>query len=137
MMPARSTPETKAAFCTALVVTGGNVSAACKAVGISRTTPYTWTEEDPEFEAAWERAKKMGAEVLEDAARERAFSGVTEPIYYLGSQVGTIQKYSDTLTIFLLKGAMPEKYRERTDVNVRGDLNVVDAIRAGRARVGM
>ena len=33
------------------------------------------------------------------------------------------REYSDLLTIFLLKGAMPEKYRERRGVEVSGGLD--------------
>ena len=29
---------------------------------------------------------------------------------------GTVQKYSDNLLMFLIKGAMPEKYRERYEI---------------------
>ena len=35
------------------------------------------------------------------------------PVYYQGKEVGQIRKFSDTLLIFLLKGARPETYRER------------------------
>lgn len=35
-----------------------------------------------------------------------------------------MKKYSDTLTIFLLKGAMPEKYRERVDTRVDGGMTL-------------
>ncbi len=32
--------------------------------------------------------------------------------------MGTIREYSDTLLIFLMKGAMPETYRERIDISM-------------------
>ena len=38
-------------------------------------------------------------------------------MYYKGEVVGTIRKYSDTLLIFLLKGALPEVYRERYEIS--------------------
>ena len=136
-MNSKTTTEKQSAFFAAVVATGGNVTRACKAVELDRSTPYRWAEEDPEFAEMFARAKQLGAEVLEDAVRGRAFDGVTEPIYYLGSKVGTIQKYSDTLAIFLLKGAMPEKYRERADVSMKGEVNLIEAIRAGRARAGL
>lgn len=136
MSTLKSTPERKSAFCTALVVTGGNVTRACEAVGIDRTTPYTWCEEDPAFEAAWVLAVKRGAEVLEDELRRRAFEGVAEPVFHQGIQVGTVQKYSDTLGIFLIKGAMPDKYRERQQVEHSGQVDVVSVLNAARNRVG-
>ena len=32
---------------------------------------------------------------------------------------------------------MPEKYRERADVSMKGEVNLIEAIRAGRARAGL
>lgn len=130
----KSTPEKKAAFCAALVVTGGNVTQACKAVDIDRTTPYTWCEEDPPFAKAWDRAKQIGCEVLEDEARRRAFEGCDRPVFYQGDECGVMREYSDTLAIFLLKGGMPEKYRERVELS--GTIDIADRLVAARGRTG-
>lgn len=114
------TPERLTAFCAALATTGGNVSRACEAVGISRMTAYNWREDDPEFAKAWDNAKAIGAEALEDEATRRAFEGTEKPVFHQGVECGTIREYSDTLTIFLLKGAKPEKYRERVSSEISG-----------------
>lgn len=50
----------------------------------------------------------------------RAREGVDEPVFYQGDECGSVRKYSDTLAIFLLKGAMPEKYRENTRMELTG-----------------
>lgn len=114
----KETPERIEAFCAALAVSGGNVSRACQAVDITRMTAYRWRENDPEFAQAWERAKRIGLEALEDEATRRAFEGTERPVFYMGKKLRhTIKEYSDTLAIFLLKGGMPEKYRERSEVN--------------------
>ncbi len=113
------TPEKLTAFCAALAETC-NVGKACAAVGISRQTAYNWREDDPEFAAAWERAMKAGVMGLEDEAHRRAFDGVDEPVFYKGDECGTVRKYSDTLTIFLLKAHNPEKYREKTSMELTG-----------------
>lgn len=110
------------------MASGGNVSRACQAVDIDRTTPYTWRDEDEEFASAWEKAKQWGAEALEDEARRRAYEGTDKPVFYLGGQVGTIREYSDTLAIFLLKGAMPEKYRDNTKIEHSGSLTLEKAL---------
>lgn len=47
--------------------------------------------------------------------------------------VDTVRKYSDTLTIFLLKGAMPEKYRERQDLNLSGKISLADLVTGSMA----
>ena len=75
---------------------------ACKAAGIGRTTVYAWRQDDDEFARAWDEALADAADVLEASAYQRALEGDT------------------TLTIFLLKGAMPDKYRERTSTELTG-----------------
>lgn len=114
------TPERLAAFCAALATSGGNVSRACEAVDISRMTAYNWREENPEFAAAWDRAKAIGLDALEDEATRRAFEGTDKPVFHQGMECGTIREYSDTLAIFLLKGGKPEKYRERVSQELTG-----------------
>jgi hypothetical protein len=69
-----------------------NVSAACRRARISRQAAYQERESDPEFAAAWDKAKESGLDSLEDKAVQRA------------------EKESDTLMIFLLKAHRPRVY---------------------------
>lgn len=78
-------------------------------------TAYEWRENDADFAAAWDRAKAIGMDALEDEATRRAFEGVDEPIVHMGIITDTVKKYSDTLAIFLLKGGKPEKYKDRVE----------------------
>lgn len=119
-MNVKITPEKQIAFCAALAAAGGSVTRACEAVGVSRTTAYRWREEDAEFAAEWDRAKAIGLDALEDEALRRAFEGVEVPVLHHGKVVSTVRNYSDTLTIFLLKGGKPEKYRERVSTELTG-----------------
>lgn len=98
----------------------GNVSKAAEAAGTNRRRVYEWRAEDPEFASAWADAKQQAADVLEAEAWRRAVKGVEKPIFRQGSLVGYEQVYSDTLLIFLAKGARPEKYRERVSQEVSG-----------------
>ena len=75
---------------------------ACKEAGIGRTTVYAWRQEDEKFAKAWDAALADAADVLEASAYQRALEGDT------------------TLTIFLLKGAKPDKYKERTSTELTG-----------------
>jgi hypothetical protein len=113
------TPEKKLAFLSVLAATC-NVTASAEAAGIHRKTAYEWRDEDPEFAAAWERAKDMGVEALEDEAHRRAFQGFDKPVYQGGAMVGTVREYSDTLSIFLLKAHKPTRYRENTRMELTG-----------------
>lgn len=125
--PILLTPEKLAAFCAALVESC-NVGKACAAIGVSRTWAYDLRDANPAFAAAWDAAMGRGVSALEDEAHRRAFDGVEEPVFHLGKQVASVQKYSDTLAIFLLKAHAPEKYRERTDVNVKGTLTLAELV---------
>lgn len=93
----------------------GIVGAACKKAKIGRTTAYKVREEDAEFKAAWDAAVDDAADEMESEAWRRGNKGVLKPIYQGGKQVGTVREYSDTLLIFMLKGARPEKYRDRQE----------------------
>lgn len=113
------TPEKEIAFLAALAATC-SVTRACEAAGMARRTAYEWRDADPDFFRRWEEAKAIGAEALEDEAMRRAVEGCDKPVFHQGVAVGTIREYSDTLAIFLLKGAKPEKYRERTAMELTG-----------------
>lgn len=105
--------QAQAAFLDAFAELG-TVTHAAAAAGIDRQTHYNWLESDPEgYGKRFEEAKARAIDKLEREATRRAVEGVDEPVFWQGMQVSTVRKYSDTLLIFLLKGAKPEKYRER------------------------
>lgn len=93
----------------------GNVSAAAKSAEIARRTHYQWLKNDGQYAQDFAEAHANACESLEAEARRRAVEGYEEPVFHKGEVCGTVQKYSDTLLIFLMKGAMPEKYRERME----------------------
>lgn len=110
------TPKKREKFCQVLEATGGNVSAACKAVSLARSTAYLHKSQNEEFARDWDDAIEAGTDNLEQEARRRAYEGTEKPVFYQGVECGTIREFSDTLTIFLLKGNRPDKYRERSEV---------------------
>jgi len=78
-----------------------NVAAAARAVGVDRSTPYTWRKRDPEFAEAWDDAIEAGLDRLEAEADRRARDG------------------SDTMLIFLLKTRGKRRgYVERQDYGI-------------------
>jgi hypothetical protein len=119
------TPEKKKEFLEHLSETC-NVSRSAEKAGVSRMVCYQHRAADHAFAALWEEAMRIGAEALEDEVRRRAFEGVDEPVFYQGAESGTIKKYSDTLAIFLLKGALPEKYRENSKIELGGHLSLMN-----------
>lgn len=129
----------------------GNVTRAARIARISRELHYDWKAQDKDYAAAFEQAKILAGEALEDDAVRRARWGVRDYIVYRGEivlqplQPGDDpdaprkplkrRRYSDSLLAMLLKGAMPEKYRERFEHT--GDLSIAiaDRLAAGRKRV--
>lgn len=91
-----------------------HVRNSAKAAGIPTATLYAWKREDEAFAAAWDEALDRGADALEGEAVRRARDGVERPVFQGGKQVGTVTEYSDNLLIFLLRGARPAKYGNRS-----------------------
>ncbi len=127
-IPHNSTPKKRRpqkwekAFITALV-TSGVVSHACSEAKIDRSTAYKNRDAHEDFAQAWVEALDVAADTMELEARRRAVVGTEEPIFGKGAgvgagtvEVGRITKYSDTLLMFLLKAARPEKFRERHEI---------------------
>lgn len=96
-----------------LLKESANITRSCEGVGISHTCYKDHYRADPEFKVLADEAYEYAGDVLEQEARRRAFSGVLKPVYQGGKKVGLIREFSDTLLIFLLKGAKPGKYADR------------------------
>lgn len=103
----------------------GNVRLACKVARVGRSSHYRWLEEDSPYGEAFDLTKEDAAELLEAEAHRRAVEGVEKPTgWYKGQPGGYVREYSDILLIFLLKGLLPAKYKDR--VEVRGGLATID-----------
>ena len=89
------------------------ITHAVRIAKIVRQSHYNWLAKDKEYQTAFAEAEVAATDALIAEARRRATQGVSEPVYYKGEVVGAIQKYSDSLLMFLIKGALPEVYRER------------------------
>jgi hypothetical protein len=126
------TPK-KAAFLAAYAATC-TVTKAAEAAKIHRATHYDWLRTDPEYKAQFEQTQVQVVQALEDEAIRRAYHGTRRPVTVAGKRE-LVTDYSDTLLIFLLKGARPQKYRD--NVHVDGSLAVgaiEQAIVRGRER---
>ena len=86
----------------------GTLKGAAEAAGIGRTVHYNWLGQD-DYAEAFTVADRMAGKSLEDEAVKRAFDG------------------SDTLLIFLLKGAMPDKYKDRQHIQTDAKVIVTKA----------
>lgn len=99
----------------------GTITEAAQIADIDRTSHYRWLRDDPTYAERFKDAHEQSVERLEQEARRRAAQGWDEPVYHKGKVVGHVRKFSDTLLIFLLKGAAPEKYKDRVQNDVKLD----------------
>ena len=132
-MNQKMSEEKKMAFLTVLAETC-NVSRAAKAIGVARITVYEWRDAFVEFAAAWDKAKQLGVDALEDEAHRRAFEGNEKTVFHQGAECGTVREYSDTLAIFLLKAHKPDKYRENANLHVTSNVDLAQGILDARKR---
>lgn len=145
----RTQPYTEkrgAAFLKVLEETGC-VKYACKLSKLPRQTAYDRRATDSAFAAMWDAALEKGTDALEDEAIRRASLGTERPVYQGGKKVGTVQEFSDTLLIFMLKARRPEKFKDRHQHDIAGNLAVTQltdeqlnariAELAGKAGIGM
>lgn len=95
----------------------GQVTLSAKAAKIDRVTAYAWRKKNEEFALAWNRALDLAGDMLEDEAVNRAMNG------------------SDGLLTLLLKAHKPERFRERSEVQLTGSLEISDKLRKARERV--
>lgn len=128
-------------FLAAYAVAGSILHASRAAKGGKRQH-YVWLETSEEYRDAFASAQEDAILALEDEARRRAMEGLLRPKFHNGHMVmlpnsqdkdedgnlipGTSKPYmeraySDTLLIFLLKGLMPQRYRD--NVNLSGTLD--------------
>ena len=102
----------QAAFLAALARTG-RIGKAAAAVPMDRGMHYWWLREDPAYPALFQETMERAADAWEDEAARRAIEGTVKPVFWRGYRCGGIREYSDGLLQFLLRGARPDKYRER------------------------
>jgi hypothetical protein len=112
------TPKKKEKFLKHLAK-HGNVTAACLASGIKRSTAYDIKNSDPEFYKQWEDAVDAATDLLILEMKRRAYKGTKRPVFFQGKECGSIREYSDNLAMFLVKGRRPEYATERRELTGR------------------
>lgn len=114
-------PETWDKFLIEYVRTCQQVRAA-ETVGIPFKSVRHRADNDTDFNARVEEARKAVIQRLEDAGFERATLGVTRNVHYQGDVIDTVTEYSDSLLSFMLQ-ANNDKYRKQQEVNLKGGMN--------------
>jgi hypothetical protein len=120
----------------------GNVRGACIAAAVPRTNIYAHRRADEAFAKAWEEAEQIAADRLEAEAWRRGVDGVPEPLVSAGRLVGDadgkpifVQRYSDTLLLALLRAHKPDKFRDRTSVELDVSDRLAERLESARQRL--
>lgn len=134
------TRERKQDFCRALVENNGQRIAACRAIGVSRSTVSRHYQDDPEFRSMYDEAMEEYRELLQLEAHRRAVVGTEKPVYFQGRRAvdtdpdtgrevpAYIREYDTPLLILLLKRHVPA-FKDKTIVenhNVNVDMGLKD-----------
>jgi hypothetical protein len=102
------------------------VSAAIKASGAHHADLPRWRKEDPDFLAREQAARDIVADQMEAEAVRRGMKGVRQPVYQGGLLAGYQTVYSDSLLTLMLKASRPDRFRERSEVQVTPIIKVVE-----------
>lgn len=129
-----------------------NIKASCKSAGVSRQTFYNWRDDDEAFKSQLVDADEDANDTLEYAAYDRGVLGVESYVVSQGRIVYedilvfdesgepllddkgnqttkrgkplVERKFSDSLLITKLKARMPEKYKDKQQVEHSGSIDV-------------
>jgi len=132
-----------------------NIKASCRVAGINRQTFYNWRDNDPEFAAQLPEADKDADDTAEFSLYDRAIKGVESYVVsqghivyediplldeegkpkldkygkqiYLHGKPLKERKYSDSLLTTLLKARMPDKYKDKQQVEHAGSIDLTGA----------
>lgn len=97
----------------------------CRGKQGGHSTWYQLAQKDPSFAEAVQAAKDDALGRFEAEAARRAVEGWERPIVSGGVIVATEKVYSDNLLTLKLRALAPEKYTERKNVNLSGNVGVV------------
>lgn len=77
----------------------GNVRAAAKGVGVSRSAAYRMRRECVEFAELWDAALLLARPQVEEVLADRALNGTQETVFYHGEEIATRTRYDSRLLL--------------------------------------
>lgn len=93
------------------------ITDAAKKNGIDRRQHYRWLQTKPLYAALFRETQAIAAEYLESELIKRASRGWLEPVFYQGAKCGSVRRYDGATGMALLRGLMPERYGNRTEIS--------------------
>jgi len=102
----------------------GTISGSTKITGMDWRNHYHWLHKDEDYKKAFEQAKQIAGDFIEDSIIEAATSGDEVPVIYEGKITGHYQRKSDILRMFVLKARKPEYRDNFAAQSIAGPVNV-------------
>ncbi|TSA41006.1 MAG: hypothetical protein D4R57_01165 [Verrucomicrobiales bacterium] len=96
----------------------GNISLACLAAKVSRSTVNEYREADPVFNALCEDALNFNDDLVEGRAYQLGVEGFMEPVFQGGMCVGYKRVFSERLLEVMLKARKPNKFDTGKKLNI-------------------
>ncbi|HET9638577.1 MAG TPA: hypothetical protein VFP12_05155 [Allosphingosinicella sp.] len=129
------TPARQFAFILRLALLGG-VSAAARAVGMSRESAYRLREHPgaASFAAAWDKAQGWGRGRAADLGIDRAICGEKREVFYRGRKVGEYVRHDNRLLMAALNLLAPVAPDPDPAGTLRRLLDEIDPGGGGHAR---
>lgn len=110
-------------FLSILAKTGSPKKGALH-VGLTPRALYLARDRFPDFAKNWDIAIEIYKNfVADEAIRKRAIDGVMEPQWFQGKIVGYQVKYDSGLTQFWAKSNMRDKYGDKSELQITGNVN--------------
>jgi len=95
-----------------------SITQAARWAKLTKQAHYCWIKDDPTYLPRFKAAQERAGWALHDEAVRRAAEGVKKAVWYKGKVVGTETEYSDMLLAQTLKANFPERYRDRSSVEL-------------------
>ncbi|HYG30610.1 MAG TPA: hypothetical protein VD887_10385 [Allosphingosinicella sp.] len=118
----------------ATVAKTGCIRDGCRAARVSSTTVSRWRDRDARFAGLLKAALAMASEQIQLLAWERGVTGIEEPVWSYGKQVGTRVRRSDSIFRMLMIAADPETYGRMGRVGAQAGAGAAGA-GGGRRRI--
>ncbi len=116
-------------FLKALRQLGGQKVKAARVLGFPMDLINRAMDRGPHFCCDVESViEEIGEELLTEGIR-RAKDGVERDVYHQGEIVGTETYYSDSLLIPLLKGVLPERFKEKSELKITGTVSFAERLK--------
>lgn len=130
------TAKKKRLFLNYLKKSGNKAGAAAK-IGVGRSLISYHEKQDPHFAEEVQKALAFAEQEIDEEVYRRGIEGVKEDVWYQGDIVGEKTTYSDRMLEFRAKTLNPERYGDKSKVDLNAHVELDDSSSAKAALAAM